>query len=48
MKSFQEEPVNYETFVKWCDDNGVKIGNKLNQLIRKHLIDVGLEVKTYD
>lgn len=48
MKSFQEEDENYEKFTQWCKTEGVKVGYKLNQLIRKHLIDQGVKVKNYE
>lgn len=48
MKSWQEEPENYDQFTKWCKTKGIKVGSKINQLIRKHLIDQEMKVKNYD
>lgn len=37
MKSWEEDE-NYEKFAKFCDENGIKIGFKINQLIKEYLI----------
>jgi len=44
MKSWEEDE-NYEKLAKYCDEHGIKIGFKINELIKNFLIQVGVVKK---
>jgi len=48
MKKTFDADENYDKLVKYCDDNGIRIGHVINQQIRKYLISKKVLLESLD